>query len=91
MKKTVHVLISGKVQGVWFRATMKQEAEKRSIVGWVRNTVDGKVEAVIQGDDYHVEDMIKWCYSGSSLSRVDDVQVSSLDNTEHYQGFKVRY
>ena len=68
MVKTVHVIISGRVQGVWYRATTKQEAEKRGIVGWVRNTSDGQVEAVFQGPDHDVDNMIKWCYEGSTLS-----------------------
>ena len=91
MKKTVHVIISGRVQGVWFRATTKQEAEKRDIVGWVRNTSDGKVEAVFQGDDHRVDDMIVWCYEGPSLSHVDKVEVSSLENKDQFDTFKVRY
>ena len=89
--KTVHVVISGRVQGVWFRATTKQQADKRNIVGWVRNTSDGKVEAVFQGNENQVDDMVSWCYEGSSLSHVDTVDVTSIDEDSQFQKFQVRY
>ncbi len=54
--RTVHVMIHGTVQGVWFRANTEKQALKRDLVGWVRNTVNGEVEAVFQGDDDVVEE-----------------------------------
>jgi len=91
MVKTVHVFISGKVQGVWFRANTKQQAEQRNVSGWVRNTSDGKVEAVFQGDADAVDDIISWCHQGSSMSEVSDVSVETLDDDKEFQGFNIKY
>jgi len=85
------VLISGKVQGVWFRATTKQQAERRNVSGWVRNTSDGKVEAVFQGEVDAVDDLISWCHQGSSMSDVSDVMVESMDDDKAFDGFNIRY
>ncbi len=76
MKKRVHVWIEGRVQGVFFRAYMKDAAKKEGVTGWVRNHPDGRVEAVLEGEEQAVENMIKWCHKGSPLSRVDDVVVN---------------
>ncbi|MEA3199064.1 MAG: acylphosphatase [Thermoplasmata archaeon] len=64
-----HVFVSGKVQGVFYRDTTKQEAQKRSLAGWVRNLRDGRVEAVFEGPADDVEAMVAWCRIGSPLSR----------------------
>jgi acylphosphatase len=91
MQKTVHVFIKGKVQGVFFRANTKEQAEKRNISGWVKNTSDGRVEAVFQGDDSSVDDLIEWCHQGPSMSKVSDVTVESIDTDELFDGFSIRY
>ena len=64
-----HVLVSGKVQGVFYRDTTKKEADARGVRGWVRNLRDGRVEAVFEGDAAAVEEMVAWCRIGSPLSR----------------------
>ena len=89
--RTVHVMIHGTVQGVWFRANTEKQALKRDLVGWVRNTVNGEVEAVFQGDDDVVEDMIKWCRRGSPLSKVEKVEKTEMKIDDSLQSFKVRY
>jgi len=91
MQKTVHVFIKGKVQGVFFRANTKEQAEKQNISGWVKNTSDGRVEAVFQGDDSSVDDLIEWCHQGPSMSKVSDVTVESIDTDELFDGFSIRY
>jgi len=75
MKKRVHVWIDGRVQGVFFRAYMRDAAKKEGVLGWVRNAPDGRVEAVIEGETDAVDRMVQWCHRGSPLSRVDDVIV----------------
>ena len=87
MSKTIH----GKVQGVWFRATTKQEAERRGIHGWVRNTTDGKVEAIFQGSSNQVDDMIQWCYEGPRLSHVEHVETTLVEKNTQYDTFMIRY
>lgn len=71
----VHVTITGRVQGVGFRAFVEGEARARHLDGWVRNRRDGAVEAVFSGPDNVVNDMLSACRRGPPLSRVDGVDV----------------
>ena len=91
MKSNVHVIISGRVQGVWFRATTKQKAEQLGLTGWVRNTSDGCVEAVFEGDEKIVKEMVEWCHHGPPLSEVENVQVKNQEPTNGFDGFSIRY
>ncbi len=59
MKIELYVLISGRVQGVWFRANTKNKADELGLSGWVKNTIDGKVEAVFEGDEKNIFNMIE--------------------------------
>jgi acylphosphatase len=61
------------------------------VTGWVRNTDDGKVEAVFQGEESVVDDMIQWCYTGSPLSKVTKVESTVVDTDEIFDDFQVRY
>ena len=91
MKKSVHVLISGRVQGVWFRASTKQKAEELGITGWVRNTSDGKVEAVFEGEEEIVQKMIEWCRHGPPLATVEHVEIKQQKPTDGFEGFTIKY
>lgn len=75
-KRTVRVLISGRVQGVWFRAWTCQEAQRRGLDGWVRNLHDGRVEAVFSGAAGLVDDMIRASHQGPPAAEVADVDVT---------------
>jgi acylphosphatase len=75
MKTQVHVIISGRVQGVWYRASTKQKAEELGLTGWVKNTADGNVEAMLEGDEATVHKMITWCRVGPPLAQVADVKI----------------
>lgn len=77
--KRVHVLISGKVQGVGFRASTRRRAKNLELAGWVKNTDDGEVEAVFEGEDNNVEEMLDWCRKGPSIARVTDVEVEEQE------------
>ncbi|HYA40841.1 MAG TPA: acylphosphatase [Syntrophobacteraceae bacterium] len=74
-KRRVRVRISGRVQGVFFRAYTHEATQLIGVTGWVRNLHDGRVEAVLEGDADKVNKMVEWCYEGSPLSRVDEVEV----------------
>ena len=69
------VVVHGLVQGVFFRDTMRREAERRRVAGWVRNNPDGSVEAVFEGDPDRVRSMVDWCGRGPSGASVDAVDV----------------
>lgn len=86
----VHLSISGRVQGVFFRATTKDEAQARGLTGWVQNTRDGRVEAEVQGSPAAVKELIDECRTGPPAADVDDVQVDEIDVVEGESGFTVR-
>lgn len=71
-----HVLISGMVQGVFFRHETAQRARTRGLGGWVRNLADGGVEAVFEGSRAAVESIVRWCHEGPRFANVDSVEVS---------------
>jgi len=73
--KRVHVEVRGQVQGVFFRATCVERARAARVGGWVRNTPDGHVEAVFEGEPDAVEAMVRWCSHGPPLARVDTMDV----------------
>ncbi len=70
-----HVWISGRVQGVWFRQTCGEMAEQAGVCGWVRNLPDGRVEAVFEGTEAAVEQMVAWCRQGPSRAVVTALDV----------------
>lgn len=88
--KRVHVYISGRVQGVFFRANTRKEARKRNLKGWVKNLSDGGVEAVFEGPEDKVEEIINWCWKGSPSARVENVEVKR-EEPEGLSEFKIRY
>jgi acylphosphatase len=83
------VLISGRVQDVFFRDSTQREAERAGVVGWVRNTADGRVEAVFEGDRDAVEAMVSWCREGPDSADVSDVEAYD-EEPEDLSGFTVR-
>lgn len=82
------VLVSGRVQGVWFRESCRAAALEAAVTGWVRNRMDGRVEAVFEGGDAAVERMIEWCRHGPSRARVDRVEVHD-ETLVGERGFRV--
>ncbi len=88
MVNRYHVYISGRVQGVFFRNTTKKKAKELGINGWVKNLDDGRVEAVFEGDEEKLNEMLDFCEEGPRLARVDDVEVSS-EEPENIDGFEV--
>ena len=84
-----HVFVSGRVQGVFFRHRTREEARKAAVAGWVRNTDDGRVEAVFEGSPEAVDRMVAWCRRGTEWAEVRDVEVTTED-PEGLDGFEVR-
>lgn len=83
--KSVRVVISGRVQGVWYRAWTREQASARGLSGWVRNRKDGAVEAVFSGPEENVLSMLEAARTGPRLARVDNIETEACDPTE--EGF----
>jgi acylphosphatase len=84
-----HVVVHGDVQGVFFRDTAQREADRCGVAGWVRNTPEGAVEAVFEGDPEAVEGMVSFCERGSRGAEVERVETSN-EEPEGLSGFEVR-
>ena len=84
-----HVFVSGRVQGVFYRATTRETAREHDVDGWVRNLDDGRVEAVFEGPRDAVETMVDWCETGSPAASVDDVE-ADYEEPRGESGFRVR-
>ena len=83
------VVVTGRVQGVWFRESCKHMAETHGVAGWVRNRDDGTVEAVFEGGDAAVTDMVAWSHHGPGSAQVEHVEVHH-EEPDHLDGFEVR-
>ena len=81
MKVTKRLRIRGLVQGVGFRASLADEARLRGLAGWVRNRLDGTVEALVHGDTQELEALVAWARRGPRAARVDRVDVEDLSAT----------
>ncbi|MCS6769833.1 MAG: acylphosphatase [Candidatus Caldarchaeum sp.] len=89
-RAVVRVRVYGKVQGVFFRASMKELADEVGVDGWVRNMDDGSVEAVIAGDEVNVKRVVEWCRRGPPNARVERLVVEEAEEP-NVQGFRIRY
>lgn len=85
---TVHLIIKGKVQGVFFRATAKDVAEKIGVKGWVKNSEEGNVEARINGSEKQVQKFIDWCRVGPKRAIVSAVEIINTEE-ESFDTFKI--
>jgi acylphosphatase len=77
MTNEIHVRISGRVQGVWFRQSTRERAEELGLCGWVRNLPDGRVEAFLSGEESAINAALAFLREGPSMARVDEVQIES--------------
>jgi acylphosphatase len=89
--KRVHVYISGRVQGVFFRAETQQTAKGFNLTGFVRNMADGRVEVVFEGEDESVAKMLEWCHVGPPAARVHEVLTMEEPYTSEFRNFSVMY
>ena len=85
-----HLRIYGRVQGVFFRASTREQAQKRGLSGWVENLRDGSVEAVIEGPRQEVEEVVDWAEEGPPRANVEDLQVDWEEATGAIREFEVR-
>ena len=87
----IHVLISGRVQGVFFRSNTKTIADNLGIGGWVRNLPDGRVEVIAEGEKDRVDRFIEFLKKGPTPARVDNVEIETQDYKGEFQDFSIRY
>ncbi len=85
---TKHLVIRGRVQGVWFRESMRYQADALGVTGWVRNRRDGTVEAMVQGEDDAVQAIIAWAHRGPDAAQVEAVELG--DGFGEYAAFERR-
>ena len=90
-QQRIHLLVSGKVQGVFFRQALKVVAKKNNIFGWVRNLTDKRVEAVLEGDKKSVNLVIEWARIGPANSHVDNIEVNNEEFKNEFSTFEVVY
>ena len=83
------VIVSGRVQGVFFRDTTRRRADSAGVAGWVRNTSDGTVEAVFEGEPDAVDEMVEFCRGGPGRAEVSGIEVLD-EEPEGLEGFQVR-
>lgn len=86
---TKHIIVKGKVQGVFFRKNTKQIADELHIKGRVKNTDEGHVEIIAQGDENAIKKLIEWCWQGPSKAEVNDVIVIDINNVEDLKIFNI--
>lgn len=83
------LVISGWVQGVYFRASARDVAHAQHLSGWVQNRIDGSVEAVVEGEKAAVQAFIAWCHQGPPGAQVSDVEVTLEPYTDECEGFRI--
>ncbi|SHI81149.1 acylphosphatase [Malonomonas rubra DSM 5091] len=83
------VRVTGRVQGVWFRQSTKQTADRYAVAGWVRNNPDFSVSAIFEGDEPAVKTVVEWCRQGPQMAQVDDVDVEWQSATGEFDQFSV--
>jgi acylphosphatase len=90
-KVKAHVVITGKVQGVFFRMETKQAADRYGVQGWARNKSDGSVEALFEGDKEKVASIVEWCRQGPPFAKVNNIDVDWQEYKGEFKDFKIRY
>lgn len=91
MKARCHIFIYGLVQGVFFRQTTEQMANLLGLTGWVRNTQDGRVEVLAEGEKEKIEKLIEWLKKGPPLARVEKVEITWKNFLGEFENFFIKY
>jgi len=89
--KRIRIIVTGKVQGVFFRQALKVMAKKNDVFGWVKNLKDGRVEAVLEGAEEKVSRLVEWSHGGPANARVEDVEIHNEKFTGEFSKFDVLY
>ena len=87
----IRIIVTGKVQGVFFRQSLKIKAKQNEIFGWVKNLKDGRVEAILEGDKEKINRIIEWAHGGPANARVEDVEIQNEKFIDEFSKFDVLY
>jgi acylphosphatase len=87
--KRIHVVVRGRVQGVYYRASALREARQHGLTGWVRNRPDGSVELVVEGEEDQVKDFLTWAQQGPATARVDKIETKWRSYTGEFSEFRI--
>ncbi len=87
--KRLHLWVSGRVQGVWYRASCRREAESLGLTGWVRNLEDGRVEILVEGPGDSVDRLVTWCKYGPPNANVEKIDAREEVIDSALVGFRV--
>ena len=90
-KKRIHIIVEGKVQGVWFRGSTEDEARALGLTGWVRNLRDGRVEVLAEGEEEKLDSLAAWCKKGPPGARVTKMDLNKGDYTGEFREFSITY
>ena len=91
VQKRIHIFVTGRVQGVFFRQSARVIAIKNNVNGWVRNLDDGRVEIIAEGEKQNIDNFVIWCKTGPANSRVDEFELLNENFTGKFENFEVRY
>jgi acylphosphatase len=84
----VHIFVSGRVQGVFFRQSTQRQAQNLGVKGWVRNMPDGRVEAVFEGEEKSVKAIVDYCSHGPFAARVDHLEIRNENYKAEFSDFE---
>lgn len=87
----IHLVVKGRVQGVFFRASTKEKALALGIKGWVKNLPDDTVEIVAEGQKEFISDFIEWCKAGPKHAVVSEIEIEHLPSTGEFKDFNIEY
>ncbi|MCC6877017.1 MAG: acylphosphatase [Sandaracinaceae bacterium] len=88
-QKRIHLIVRGRVQGVYFRASAQREARRLGLTGWVKNRADSAVELVAEGEEDQVKDFLSWAQHGPSTARVDKIETRWRSYTGEFPDFRI--
>ncbi|WP_428326176.1 acylphosphatase [Nitrosopumilus sp.] len=87
----IRLFVTGRVQGVFFRQTLKTRAIQNDVFGWVKNLKDGRVEAILEGNEENVSRLVEWAHAGPANAIVEDVEIRNEKFTDEFSKFDVLY
>ena len=91
MKARAHIFVSGRVQGVFYRDNTRRWASSKGLKGWVRNLPDGRVEALVEGDEDSIETLIRQMRDGPPMARIDNIEVEWEEFKEEFSDFRITW